>query len=97
MKFADIGVAGGHGRVKQQTQFQIRDQVGFGRFAQCEFFRAIGRGSKFVLIFLRGWVVLITQPAFTWRLKSRNVKATAFGFLPVHGLTFIKVRTTVSE
>lgn len=37
MPFAPIGVANGHGRIKQLTQFTIRDQAGFGRFAQCTF------------------------------------------------------------
>ncbi|KAL8278093.1 hypothetical protein RQP46_009553 [Phenoliferia psychrophenolica] len=33
---------------------------------------------------------LITQEAFTWRLKSEEVTAEAFGFIPAHGLTFVK-------
>lgn len=30
-----IGVAAGHGRIKQLTNFQIEDEAGFSRFTQC--------------------------------------------------------------
>ncbi|KAL8279026.1 hypothetical protein RQP46_008484 [Phenoliferia psychrophenolica] len=63
-----IGVAAGHGRIKQKTHFKILDQAGFGRFAE----------------------FLITQEEFTWRLKSNNVKAKAFGFISASGLSFVK-------
>ncbi|SCV70806.1 BQ2448_3568 [Microbotryum intermedium] len=63
-----IGVAAGHGRIKQQTTFVIDDVPGFSRFAQ----------------------YLITQDEFTWRLKSNNVEAKAFGFIPARNLAFVK-------
>jgi hypothetical protein len=34
--------------------------------------------------------VLITQEAFTWRLKSIDVQAKAFSFIAVNGLSFTK-------
>lgn len=68
-ELATIGVANGHGRVKQETFFNITNQDAFGRFTE----------------------YLITQEQFTWRLKSSNVKAKAFGFIPANGLTFTKV------
>lgn len=34
---------------------------------------------------------LITQKEFTWRLKSSNVQAKAFSFIPANGLEFTKV------
>ena len=66
---AELGVAAGHGRIKQQTFFTITNLIGFSRFTE----------------------YLITQSEFTWRLKSDNVQAKAFGFIPANGLTFVKV------
>ncbi|BGP22157.1 pre-rRNA processing protein [Rhodotorula toruloides] len=63
-----IGVAAGHGRIKQQTKFFIDDEPGFTEFAQ----------------------YLITQDQFTWRLKSTEVQAKAFGFIPANHLDFTK-------
>ena len=63
-----IGVAAGHGRIKQQTTFYIDDQAGFAEFAQ----------------------YLITQDAFTWRLKSESVQAKALGFIAANKLDFVK-------
>lgn len=68
-ELARIGVANGHGRVKQSTTFVITNQPAFGRFAE----------------------FLITQEEFTWRLKSSNVQAKAFSFIPANGLEFTKV------
>ncbi|GAA5937070.1 uncharacterized protein JCM15063_000146 [Sporobolomyces koalae] len=66
---AYIGVAAGHGRIKQQTEFNIDDEPAFARFTE----------------------YLITQEAFTWRLRSKNVKAVAFGFIgTASGLDFVK-------
>ncbi|GAA5969858.1 hypothetical protein JCM21900_004182 [Sporobolomyces salmonicolor] len=67
-ELARIGVAAGHGRIKQQTEFVIDDQPGFARFAQ----------------------YLITQEEFTWRLRSKEVQAKAFGFIPANHLNFVK-------
>ena len=67
---APLGVAAGHGRIKQLTRFNITDAAGFARFTE----------------------YLITQEAFTWRLKSSNVQAKAFGFIPASNLNFVKVR-----
>lgn len=33
---APIGVAAGHGRIKQQTRFKINDTAAFSRFTECE-------------------------------------------------------------
>ncbi|KAL8287086.1 hypothetical protein RQP46_004092 [Phenoliferia psychrophenolica] len=63
-----IGVAAGHGRIKQETMFYIDNVEGFARFSE----------------------YLITQEVFTWRLKSEEVTAQAFGFIPAHGLSFTK-------
>ncbi|GAA5914535.1 uncharacterized protein JCM6883_003197 [Sporobolomyces salmoneus] len=66
---ARIGVAAGHGRIKQLTQFSIDDEPAFARFTE----------------------YLITQEEFTWRLRSKNVKAVAFGFIgTASGLDFVK-------
>lgn len=35
-ELAEIGVAAGHGRIKQLTTFVIDDQPGFARFTECE-------------------------------------------------------------
>lgn len=37
-----IGVAAGHGRIKQLTNFVIEDEAGFARFTQCQCRRANG-------------------------------------------------------
>ncbi|GAA6063179.1 hypothetical protein JCM10212_003114 [Sporobolomyces blumeae] len=65
---AMIGVAAGHGRIKQQTEFFIDDEPAFARFTE----------------------YLITQEEFTWRLRSNNVQAKAFSFIPANHLTFVK-------
>lgn len=36
---AYIGIAAGHGRIKQQTEFQIINEPGFARFTECEFWK----------------------------------------------------------
>lgn len=41
--------------------------------------------------FARFTEYLITQKEFTWRLKSKDVQAKAFGFIAVSGLSFTKV------
>ena len=35
MALSHIGIAAGHGRIKQSTEFKILDAVGFARFAEC--------------------------------------------------------------
>ncbi|GAA5861436.1 hypothetical protein JCM5353_007312, partial [Sporobolomyces roseus] len=66
---ARIGVAAGHGRIKQLTEFQIDDEPAFARFTE----------------------YLITQEEFTWRLRSKNLKVVAFGFIgTASGLDFVK-------
>lgn len=55
-----IGVAAGHGRIKQFTRFNITDKDGFTQFTK----------------------YMITNDAFTWRLKCHSVHVEAFGFLP---------------
>ncbi|KAM0750211.1 hypothetical protein T439DRAFT_247618 [Meredithblackwellia eburnea MCA 4105] len=63
-----IGVAAGHGRIKQATHFTILNETAFARFTE----------------------FLITQEAFTWRLRSVSVQAKAFGFIAANKLDFVK-------
>lgn len=35
-ELAELGVAAGHGRIKQETFFNITNTVGFARFTQCK-------------------------------------------------------------
>jgi hypothetical protein len=89
-ELARIGVAAGHGRIKQLTEFIIDDEPAFARFTectQCYSFRSLY--PKLTLHRLRA--DLITQEEFTWRLRSKNLKVVAFGFIgTASGLDFVK-------
>lgn len=89
-----IGVAAGHGRIKQQTQFIIDDLPGFTRFTECEFLGSGGGAERDREAKRRSPIHtdLITQESFTWRLKSESVQAKAFGFIAANKLSFVKVR-----
>ncbi|KAI5474806.1 pre-rrna processing protein [Pseudohyphozyma bogoriensis] len=85
-----IGVAAGHGRIKQETFFRITNETGFARFTQCKHVSLLKcfltvadheRGAR---------TDLITQEEFTWRLRSQHVQAKAFGFIAANGLDFVK-------
>lgn len=90
---ARIGVAAGHGRIKQLTEFQIDDEPAFARFTECELPIPFDKETEpneadegFESI------DLITQEEFTWRLRSKNLKVVAFGFIgTASGLDFVKV------
>lgn len=92
-----IGVAAGHGRIKQLTQFVIDDERGFARFTECESGClldcdiATSTSGSDSTQWRCPFADLITQEAFTWRLRSESVQAKAFGFIAANRLEFVKV------
>ena len=50
-----------------------------------------------LIMILIPFEVLITQEAFTWRLRSESVQAKAFGFIAANKLSFVKVGLTCSQ